>query len=79
VVIRCRFKVLPLEQWGVRREYLRRLKKTFDASGIEIPYPHLTVYPGRDAGGRPFAPAVRDAPRAGASGDERPAASQRAK
>ncbi|MFN3594051.1 MAG: mechanosensitive ion channel family protein [Thiobacillaceae bacterium] len=47
VVIRARFKVVPLEQWNVRREFLRRLKKTFDARGIEIPYPHLTLYPGR--------------------------------
>ena len=46
VVLRCRFKVAPLEQWGVRREYLRRLKKAFDQDGIEIPYPHLTVYAG---------------------------------
>ena len=47
VVIRCRFKVKPLEQWGVRRAYLYRLKKAFDAAGIEIPYPHLTVYAGQ--------------------------------
>lgn len=47
VVIRSRIKVLPLEQWRVRREYLRRLKQAFDARGIEIPYPHLTLYPGR--------------------------------
>ena len=46
VVIRCRFKVKPLEQWGVRRAYLYRLKKAFDAAHIEIPYPHLTVYAG---------------------------------
>ena len=46
VVIRCRFKVKPIEQWGVRREYLQRLKAAFDAQGIEIPYPHLTVYAG---------------------------------
>jgi small conductance mechanosensitive channel len=46
VVLRCRFKVAPLEQWGVRREFLRRLKRAFDARGIEIPYPHLTVYAG---------------------------------
>ncbi|MEO8599481.1 MAG: mechanosensitive ion channel family protein [bacterium] len=46
VVIRCRFKVLPLQQWGVRREFLRRLKQAFDQHGIEIPYPHMTVYPG---------------------------------
>ena len=50
VVIRCRFKVVPLEQWNVRREYLRRLKAAFDREGIEIPVPHLKlVYrpPGR--------------------------------
>ncbi|MCJ7839022.1 MAG: mechanosensitive ion channel family protein, partial [Burkholderiales bacterium] len=27
VILRCRFKVQPLEQWNVRREFLRRLKK----------------------------------------------------
>ena len=52
VVIRCRFKCRPLEQWTVRREYLRRLKAAFDARGIEIPYPHLTVYAGQDKAGR---------------------------
>ena len=52
VIIRCRFKCAPLEQWAVRREYLRRLKNTFDAQGIEIPYPHLTVYAGQDKEGR---------------------------
>jgi small conductance mechanosensitive channel len=46
VVLRCRFKVLPLEQWNVRREFLRRLKKAFDEREIEIPFPHLTVYAG---------------------------------
>jgi small conductance mechanosensitive channel len=46
VVLRCRFKVAPLEQWAVRREYLRRLKRAFDERGIEIPFPHLTIYPG---------------------------------
>lgn len=47
VTIRCRFKVMPLEQWGVRREYLKRIKAAFDQHGIEIPYPHLTIYPGQ--------------------------------
>ncbi len=41
----------PLEQWTVRREFLRRLKKAFDARGIEIPYPHVTVYAGTDKDG----------------------------
>jgi small-conductance mechanosensitive channel len=52
VVLRCRFKVAPLEQWGVRREYLRRLKAAFDELGIEIPYPHLTVYAGAPKSGQ---------------------------
>ncbi|MDO9151549.1 MAG: mechanosensitive ion channel family protein [Methylotenera sp.] len=47
VVIRCRFKVLPLEQWGVKRQYLKLIKAAFDQQGIEIPYPHLTIYPGQ--------------------------------
>ncbi len=56
VILRCRFKVKPLEQWSVRREFLRRMKKSFDASGIEIPFPHLTVYAGaaRDGTAPPF-------------------------
>lgn len=51
VVILCRFKVMPLEQWGVRREFLYRLKKAFDAADIEIPFPHLTVYAGQGKDG----------------------------
>lgn len=44
VVVRCRFKVRPREQWTVRREFLRRLKVAFDAAGIEIPYPQVTFH-----------------------------------
>ncbi len=43
VVIRCRFKVAPLEQWNVRREFLQRLKAAFDAESIEIPFPHIKL------------------------------------
>ncbi|HWA13820.1 MAG TPA: mechanosensitive ion channel family protein [Burkholderiales bacterium] len=53
VVIRGRFRVAPLEQWNVKREYLRRIKYAFDQNGIEIPLPHLTVYPGYAREGRP--------------------------
>jgi small conductance mechanosensitive channel len=52
VTVRARFKVAPLAQWDVRREFLRRLKRAFDERGIEIPYPHLTVYAGADKDGR---------------------------
>lgn len=54
VVLRARIKVMALEQWNVKREFLRRLKYAFDAAGIEIPYPHLTVYAGTAAGRAPF-------------------------
>ncbi|MBW0169725.1 MAG: mechanosensitive ion channel family protein [Hydrogenophaga sp.] len=59
VVIRCRIRTLPIEQWGVKREYLRRLKSAFDAKGIEIPYPHMTVYAGQDRDGKAPAFALR--------------------
>jgi small conductance mechanosensitive channel len=45
VILRARFKVVPpIEQWNVKREYLRRLKKAFDERGIEIPFPQLTLH-----------------------------------
>lgn len=46
VVLRCRFKVAPLEQWSVRREFLRRLKSAFDVHGVEIPFPQVRVHGG---------------------------------
>ncbi len=51
VILRCRFKTVALEQWNVRRAFLGRLKQAFDARGIEIPYPHLTLYAGQDKQG----------------------------
>jgi len=46
VVIKARIKTRPIKQWSVGREYRRRLKKAFDAQGIEIPFPHRTLYMG---------------------------------
>ncbi|WP_437655818.1 mechanosensitive ion channel family protein [Sorangium sp. So ce1182] len=43
VVVRARIKTQPMEQWQVGREYRRRLKKAFDAHGIEMPIPHQTI------------------------------------
>jgi small conductance mechanosensitive channel len=57
VILRVRFKVVPpIQQWNVKREYLRRLKAAFDRAGIEIPFPHVTVYAGqlKDGGAPPF-------------------------
>lgn len=44
VILRGRFRVAPLAQWDVRREYLRRLKAAFDQHGIEIPFPQLALH-----------------------------------
>ena len=62
IVIRCRFKVKAMQQWGVRRGFLQRLKAAFDAHGIEIPYPHLTVYAGEPKQGAAPAFNVRGLP-----------------
>ena len=50
VVVRCRFKTPPMQQWAVAREFRRRMKKRFDELGIEIPFPHRTVYFGGGKG-----------------------------
>lgn len=44
IVIKFLVKTRPLKQWIVKRELLRRIKNRFDELGIEIPFPHLTVY-----------------------------------
>jgi len=36
--------VKPMEQWAVMGELRLRIKKAFDAEGIEIPWPHTKVY-----------------------------------
>jgi small conductance mechanosensitive channel len=46
VNIRVMFTTKPLQQWTVGREFRRRIKNTFDERGIEIPFPHTTLYLG---------------------------------
>jgi moderate conductance mechanosensitive channel len=48
IVIRARIKTRPIKQWGVGREYRKRLKSAFDRNNIEIPFPHTTVYWGEE-------------------------------
>jgi moderate conductance mechanosensitive channel len=73
VTIRIVAKVLPLKQWETARELRRRLKVRFDREGIEIPFPHQTVYWGE--GQNPWrrrAEGAAAAPRADeGAGDER--------
>ena len=43
VMIRARIRTQPLDQWSVRREYLKRLKAAFERERISIPFPHRTL------------------------------------
>ena len=45
ITIKCRLKTLPLQQFAVGREYRRRLKKSFDAEGIDMPSSPRVVRP----------------------------------
>ncbi|MEM6944962.1 MAG: mechanosensitive ion channel family protein, partial [Pseudomonadota bacterium] len=44
-------KTIPGQQWGVGRRYNELLKKTCDARGIEIPFPHMTIWMGENKDG----------------------------
>lgn len=59
VVVRVRTKTKPIRQWAVGREFNRRMKQRFDELGIEIPFPHMTLYMGQDKDGSAPAMNVR--------------------
>ena len=44
IIIKARIKTVPSAQWTIGREFNRRLKVAFDDKGIEIPFPHRTIY-----------------------------------
>jgi small-conductance mechanosensitive channel len=50
IYIKILGEVKPSEQWNVTGELRLRLKKVFDAEGIEIPWPHTKVYFGNKPG-----------------------------
>ncbi|WP_404376167.1 mechanosensitive channel protein [Vreelandella aquamarina] len=52
VNIRVVIKTTPGDQWAVGRAYNRLVKLRFDAAGIEIPFPHTTLYFGETKGGK---------------------------
>jgi small conductance mechanosensitive channel len=44
VVIKFHIKTRPHQHGAVKRELLRRIKNRFDELGIELPFPHRTIY-----------------------------------
>lgn len=48
VIIKVRIKTLPIKQWMIGREFNRRMKQRFDELGIEIPFPHRTIFFGEE-------------------------------
>jgi small conductance mechanosensitive channel len=52
IIIKARIKTKPIKQWMVGREMNKRIKKRFDQEGVEIPFPHRTIYFGEAS--KPF-------------------------
>ncbi|HET6522310.1 MAG TPA: mechanosensitive ion channel family protein [Geminicoccaceae bacterium] len=76
VNIVARVKTRPGEQWKIGRELNRRIKKRFDELGIEIPFPHQTIYFGADKEGRAqpvLVTGLERPPTAGEAASPRPA------
>lgn len=51
VWLRGRFKTVPLTQWMIRREFTRRIKIAFETHGIQLAFPHQTIFFGVDKQG----------------------------
>ncbi|MFH0881755.1 MAG: mechanosensitive ion channel family protein [bacterium] len=51
LLFKVRFMTKPLEQWNVARAYRRMIKRRFDQEGVEIPFPHTTLYFGAEKDG----------------------------
>jgi small-conductance mechanosensitive channel len=57
IMIRARIKTEPGQQWVLGRAYNEIIKAVFDERGIEIPFPHVTLYLADDKQGK--APPIR--------------------
>jgi small conductance mechanosensitive channel len=55
VVIRAKMRVTAGTQWGMKREFNRRMKNRFDELGIEIPFPQRAITFGEDKQGNAVA------------------------
>jgi len=76
IVVRVRLKTVPGTQWGLKRAFNKCIKEKFDAHGIEIPFPHRTIYFGVDKSGSapPMRLAMADTSASAEPGDAPPPA-----
>jgi small conductance mechanosensitive channel len=51
VMLRARIMTRPGQHWAVGRAYNELIKEIFDREGVEIPFPHVTLYMGQDRDG----------------------------
>lgn len=43
IIIQCRIKTTPQEQWMVKRKFNQMVKERFEKEGIEIPFPQVVI------------------------------------
>ena len=65
VNLRARIRTRPGNQWAVGRAYNEAVKRRFDEAGVEIPFPHMTLWFGEDKQGK--APPLRVSTASGAA------------
>ena len=51
VVVRARIKTKPGMQWAIGRAYNEIVKSVLDEAGVDIAFPHLTVFMGQNKDG----------------------------
>jgi small conductance mechanosensitive channel len=68
ITIKVLGETKPMEQWAIMGEFRLRVKRVFDQEGIEIPFPHRTIYWGK--GSETVIRQPGHAPRKEQSGDD---------
>jgi moderate conductance mechanosensitive channel len=76
VTLRAWVKTKPMEQWGVQRELLKRLKMALDRNGITIPFPHQVTLVRSEDGDHQQAANMLLGRSAGRDADDKPATSE---